>query len=253
MTIAEKITRAKADIDAVYDAGYAKGQAEGGDTTAAYDEGFEAGKQAEYDAFWDAFQANGARLDYQYAFANSCWNDNTFNPKYDIICKGYGCTNMFWSAQITNLEERLQEMGVILDTSQNHYFSSMFQNATTAVLPELDLRIASNTLNAFLNCKAKIIRNIIVSENTPFTNSTFQGCATLEEIRFEGVIGQNNLNMQWSTKLSKASIESIINALSTTTSGLTVTLSKTAKEAAFTADEWAALIATRPNWTISLV
>jgi hypothetical protein len=34
---------------------------------------------------------------------------------------------------------------------------------------------------------------------------------------------------------------------------MSVTFSKKAKEAAFTADEWEALIATKPNWTISLV
>jgi hypothetical protein len=67
------------------------------------------------------------------------------------------------------------------------------------------------------------------------------------------VIGQKNFNVHWSPKLSKASIESIINALSSTTSGLTVTISKTAKEAAFTSAEWSALIATKSNWTISLV
>jgi hypothetical protein len=67
------------------------------------------------------------------------------------------------------------------------------------------------------------------------------------------VIGQKNFNVHWSPKLSKASIESIINALSSTTSGLTVTISKTAKEAVFTTEEWATLIATKPNWTISLV
>lgn len=64
-------------------------------------------------------------------------------------------------------------------------------------------------------------------------------------------------------KLSKPSITSIINCLSTTTSGLTVTLSKTAVNNAFetsegvadgsTSQEWLNLVATKTNWTISLV
>jgi hypothetical protein len=32
-----------------------------------------------------------------------------------------------------------------------------------------------------------------------------------------------------------------------------VTFNKTAKESTFTADEWAALIATKSNWTFSLL
>lgn len=252
------INQVNADFKAIKDSITASGvEVANGTKTADYAEKvtevYEAGKKAEYDAFWDSFQQNGARKDYQYAFTNTGWNDITFKPKYDIICLGYGCTNMFWSAQITNLEERLKEMGVILDTSENHYFASMFQNAITVVIPELDLRIASNMTMTFFNCKAKTIRNLIVSENTKFLNNTFQNFESLEEIRFEGVMGQNGLNLQYSPKLSKASIESIINALSTNTSGLTVTLSQEAVNNAFTAEEWAALIATRTNWTISLV
>lgn len=68
----------------------------------------------------------------------------------------------------------------------------------------------------------------------------------------EGTIS-NSLNMQWSTKLTKASITSIIEHLSTTTSGLTLTLPKTAKEAAFTTDEWVVIVAAKSNWNISLV
>lgn len=86
--------------------------------------------------------------------------------------------------------------------------------------------------------------------------SAFANCNALEEIRIAGVIEQNEFDIHWSTKLSKASITSIIAHLSTTTSGLSVTLSKTAVETAFgstTSTEWTTLIGTRSNWTISLV
>ena len=89
-----------------------------------------------------------------------------------------------------------------------------------------------------------------VDENTLFT-STFIQCNALENLTIDGTIGQNNFNLKDSTKLSKASIESVIDALSTTTSGLTVTFSKTAVDNAFTADEWAALKATKSNWDIT--
>ena len=66
--------------------------------------------------------------------------------------------------------------------------------------------------------------------------------------------------MQWSTKLSGASIVSIIEALSTTTSGLSVTLSQTAvNNMTFpivgnkgTYNSWTELEQSKTNWTISL-
>ena len=60
MTIAEQITRAKADLDEVY----------------------AAGKQAEYDAFWDAYQSNGERASYENAFSGRGWNDITFFKRH---------------------------------------------------------------------------------------------------------------------------------------------------------------------------
>ncbi|MFR8974816.1 MAG: hypothetical protein ACLVG9_02365, partial [Eubacteriales bacterium] len=53
-------------------------------------------------------------------------------------------------------------------------------------------------------------------------------------------------------KLTKSSITSVINGLSDTVTGKTATFNQTAKEAAFTNEEWAVLIGTKPNWTFSL-
>jgi hypothetical protein len=91
---------------------------------------------------------------------------------------------------------------------------------------------------------------------TTYHNTVFFNCNALENLTIEGVIGQNGFDVRYSTKLSKASITSVINALSATTSGLTVTLSKTAVERAFgstTSTEWSALVATKSNWNISLI
>jgi hypothetical protein len=77
----------------------------------------------------------------------------------------------------------------------------------------------------------------------------------LKNVIFEGTIGCD-FNMSIAPILSKASITNIIEHLSTTTSGLSVTLSKAAVETAFgstTSAEWTSLIATKSNWTISLV
>ena len=251
--IMKKLAQVNASEQKVYNAGYEKGKAEGG-----YEQGVADGKQAEYDAFWDAYQLNGSRISYQYAFGNISWNDTTFKPKYDLVLgAGYSGTNMFANCTITDLTATLERQGVVLDTSQGGYLASMFQGAKCTRVPTLNLSQShtyGNSLNMlFYNSTVQTIDKLIITEKTVFVNASFQGCANLENVTFEGVLGQNGLNLQWSTKLSKASIISVINALSTTTSGLSVTFSKTAKETAFTADEWAALIATKPNWTINLV
>lgn len=211
MTIAEQLARAKADYDEVY----------------------QAGKKSEYDRFWDEYQQNGQRLDYNYAFYGNGWDDSSYTPKYPIKASYTACRSLFaWS--------------IITDT---------------CVL--IDLTIAKEMQSTFYQCQyLKTIREIIITEDTTINLAVFYNCNVLENLTFTGVIGAT-FSLQWSTKLTKASITSIVNALSTTTSGLSVTLSKTAVNKAFktsvgandgsTSTEWTTLIATKSNWTISLV
>lgn len=74
-----------------------KGKA-GGGGEGDYQTGFEAGKQAEYDAFWNAFQTNGTRTAYNYAFYS--WHSDCFKPKYDI--KPTAANYMFYDCFILN-------------------------------------------------------------------------------------------------------------------------------------------------------
>lgn len=216
---------------------------------------YDAGKKAEYDAFWDSYQENGNRTNYEYSFSGLGWNDETFKPQYDI--KISQSTHMFSGCGITDLVGLLERCGVSFDTSKSIGTSYVATNSTTiTTFPSYDCRNRSHMNYFITNCpKLRSIGTLTLKDDgsQAFTLNTLNGNTNLEEIRFEGVIGQNGLDLHWSKKLSKASIESIINHLSTTTSGLTVTLSQEAVNNAFTAEEWAALIATRTNWTISLV
>ena len=103
----------------------------------------------------------------------------------------------------------------------------------------------------------------VCSETTPFSSDMF-GCAReYEYIGFEGTIGKGGLDLHWSTKLNKESLTSIINALSSDTTGLSITLSLTAVNNAFetsegaadgsTSTEWINLIGDKSNWSISLL
>jgi hypothetical protein len=219
------------------------------------------GMQTEYDRFWDAYQDNGNRQMYEGAFSGYGWTKENFKPKYDII-PTQQATNIFKSSTgLIGLDmvELFEELGIVFDISKSASLNGLIQMSYASRWGVFDTRSAA-TLNYSFGegySYLKTIDKVILKDDgsQKFVN-TFNYDNALENITFEGVIGQNGFNMQWSTKLSKASITSIINALSPDTSGLTVTLSRQAVISAFgstTSDEWLNLIATKSNWTISLV
>ena len=222
MSIAEKLKIVAENQQKVYDAGFTAGQATGGDTDAAYQAGFDAGKQAEYDAFWDVFQNNGNPTNYYYKFSYDAWTDDNFNPKYPVVCANAttpGMALFYANPKITDTKVPI----TILGSSAQ----AIFLNATS--LPT--------------------IRKLTLNEKANLSNA-FNDCRALTNLTIDGVIG-NFIDLQWSP-LTKPSIESVVNALSSKSTGQTATFKKTAVNAAFTTDEWNALVATKPNWTITL-
>lgn len=222
-----------------------------------YDKGIEQGKQAEWNSFWDNYQQNGNRTNYYAAFNGSGWNNETFKPKYDM--KPTTAYMMFRETGITNLAN----CGVKFDFSNCTTFDYAFAySSKLKTLPSFIDCSKSNNLQGTFSEGGFVDLHIKVAKTTKFSG-TFGTMHELTNFQVDGVIGQNGFNVQWSTKLSKASIESIINCLSTDTSGLSVTLSLTAVKKAFetsegandgnTSEEWLNLIATKPNWTIKLV
>ena len=232
MTIAEQITRAKADLDAV----------------------FEAGKKAEWSVLWDSLQDKGARTSYNYFFHT--WADDIFYPKYDLICVG-NANAMFASNKIVDFKGRLQECGVTFDTSGATSVQELFAYAQLLTrVPVISTVSAPNAVYLFTNDYAlvEVEKVILKADGSQIFTSTFNRCENLVSITFEGVIGQN-INFQWSTKLSKASITNIMEHLSTTASGMTASFSQTAIVNAFGSTDnadWVALKNSRSNWTIAL-
>lgn len=257
MTIADKLTTIAENEQRVFDSGKSKGYTEGytkGEQN-GYDFGFDEGKKSEYDAFWDACQENGSRREYEEAFCRATWNNDNFKPKYDM--KPTTASNMFYrfnGDQFTpsmDLSARLEECGVTLDFSECKTFNYCFQNAVINRVGVIDVRNAESTINAlFSNCYwTHTVDKLIVAESNVFDYWCFLN-ADIKNIVVEGVIGCD-ITLH-TCPLTKASFISVINALSSSASGKTLTLKKTAKEAAFTDSEWDALISTKPNWTITL-
>jgi hypothetical protein len=247
MSIAEKITRAKADLDEVHAAGKAEGIAEG--------------KQAEYDAFWDKLQQNGTRTGYDYGFWR--WSYAILRPKYNIVPEGSASSVFRDIDGLVDFEQWKIECGIVVDFSRATSANDLFGRTPIERVGILDFSNISSANHCFSNSKVKTIEKIILPSSKAATmNSAFNQCVDLEEIRFDGVIQANGFSFSHCSKLTHDSLVSIVNSLSTTTTGLTVTLSKTAVNNAFataegaadgsTSAEWLALVATRSNWTIAL-
>lgn len=237
MTIAEKLIEVAEKIPEVYNSGVSSGITSGIETgkAEAYEEiehlnneleqtlyGTDTGGKSQYDIFWDNLQQNGTRSQYVYTFAYTGWNDKIFNPKYPITpTSTNGIGYIFqWNQQITDTKVPITAFG-----NCSHAF---YQTAFLKRIPKLIFNGATNVSNMFYKCNA------------------------LEELNAEGELTLS-LSLSESSKLNKTSIESLVNVLSSTTSGLTLTLSQVAVNNAFTDAEWAELIATKSNWTINLI
>lgn len=248
-------------IGAVYDKGITEGITEG--IAQGIEQGIEQGKQTAYNEFWDNYQEEGNRKDYQCAFGGRGWTIDTFKPKYDIIPSR--CDFLFSNCtQLqVDLVDLLNTLGVSLDLSNSNNFGNAFAYCYITRVGVIDSSGASSLYRAFHYSRIVTVDKLIIKDDgsTVFTD-TFSGQTYLENISFDGVIGQT-LNMGSCQKLTKASIESAMTHLSTTATSKTATFSKTAVDNAFatssgandgsTSAEWQALKDAVPNWTISLI
>lgn len=216
-----------------------------------YDKGIERGRQTQYDEFWDEVQANGTRGICRQLFSGVGWTDKTFNPKYSMrITNAVG---MFNSTAITDVQAKLDECNVVFDFSACNSFVNLIADSSVTRLGVLDMRNTNALTNTFYSGSnlVTIDKLILRDSGNQIFSQPFYNCSQLKNIIIEGVVG-NDIDFRYSP-LSKASIESIITHLSDNTTGKTLTLKKTAKEAAFTDEEWATLTGAKTNWTISLV
>ena len=123
-------------------------------------------------------------------------------------------------------------MGTKLNTSKAVNITQIFSECGISHLSELDFLGVNTSTNSYMNnvfdgSKALIWIEKIVTSQAMTYNNWFKNCTALEHVIFDGEIG-NDISFADSKKLDKASIESIVNTLSGSVTGKTVTLSKTA-------------------------
>lgn len=240
--------------------------------------GTDTGGKSFYDQMWDRIQQNGTLKNHDYAFRGWTWGPNNFFPKYDIRPTSaeqmfYAWTNSVGSDDASiriSLKKRLEECGVVLDTSQCTMLRSAFSYMYVTELPTIDCTglaadFAADSYNRenlfaydhYLETIEKIITNESITYGGWFTE-----CKALRNVIFEGTIA-NDINFAYCSALSKDSIYNIVNHLSSTASGKTIYFSNRAVRPAFetssgandgnSSPEWVEFIGTRNNWTISLV
>lgn len=183
---------------------------------------YEAGKKSEYDKFWDACQDNGNRTYYASAFAgNQGWTKDNFYPKYDIKPEG-NANQLFYAWEVKekhtlDLAQRLEECGVVLDTSKATNLQNAFGYGCFSRIPAVDITSTTNASSGLFNAswgRLVTIDKIIMNENNLISANWFSNGSGIQNLTIEGKIGQNNFNVKDCTKLSKESLLSILKALS---------------------------------------
>ena len=202
----------------------------------------EEGKAAGWDEFWDGFQSNGTRVMYNTAFTH--WGAEYIRPKYKVVPTNlYSCNNTFYeNRNLKKLEAaHFDFSNKARGTAQTTGYAGTFYGCSELTeIEDVGLVPQYTYHQTFYNCKKlKTIAKMGVDVDTKFNNAFYQ-CYELENLTIDGKIGQNGFDVKHCTKLSRASIESVINALTddmehlNTIGDPTVTLSKTAVENAFT-------------------
>lgn len=249
-TIAEKLTEIASKTHAVYNRGYDTGFGFG------YDKAIYDGSEFK-SLFWNAFQQNGNRVNYDYGFYGGQWTNKIFTPEHDM--KPTSAKQMFLNNNFRgDLVEALDTLDVVLDFSICKDVSNLFAYAKKIThIGTVNMSSATSIAGAFVSCEGlESIDEVIFNGNgTQHPGTTiFKGCAALKNITVSGVIG-DDISFKDSHGLTRASIESIVDALSTTASDKTLSLSQNAVGSAFDWDfsgAWTDFIAKRSNWNISL-
>lgn len=217
---------------------------------------YEQGVKDERERFWLSsvigFEYPASMWENSYRFAGKGWNDETFKPTIDMAFHSQ-CQCMFNVSNITDIVSSLEECGVTFTIKNLTGSYAMYAySETRRTLPMSILK--TDFIATFSYCPnlVSIGKITLQSDGQDTWLNTFIDSPNIENIEFEGVIGQNGFNVQWSTKLTKASLLNILNCLkdySQDTSGTDwlVTIGSTNK-AKLTAEELA--IAENKGWRV---
>lgn len=189
---------------------------------------YDSGKNAQYDEFWDAYQENGNRTNYRFAFAGCGWTADNFKPKYDIAITAINNNielRTFDSVLISgSIKQTLESQGVELKFqnlgSTNTLFRFIYNCPNITELPILDFSsITGGDMGISMVCwleELHTIEKLIFPTTKVYSTGTGEGllgyCPKLKNIVFEGVCCAS-LWLARSKELTADSVDSILGHL----------------------------------------
>ena len=183
---------------------------------------YEAGKKAEHDTFWNRLQKDGSQTNYGTPtgfFNGEYYGFDNFYPEHDIRPVG-ATTHLFYGWNDTkrdhtgDFSKRLEDCGIVFDTSKSTDLSHAFNYNRIDNLPTIDCTgLTKESINVFSNSygNRKTIQKIKTKESVTYKN-WFYNATGITNIAFEGVIGKD-IDFSYSSNLSIESMKSIISCL----------------------------------------
>ena len=213
---------------------------------------YDAGKEAQEQAFWDAYQDGGNRVTYANAFSGDGWANAIFKPRYNMAPNSAYMMFRFCTIQ-GDLVNILQELGVTIDFSNSTNFGYTFSYAMGITRIGIINTTSSNSLSStfqYARALKTIDKLVLRTKGDQTFSSVFDSDGSLQNITIEGVIG-NNISFGDSPLLTHDSLVNIISCLQDITgTSNTRTLTLGATNLAKLTDTEKA-VATGKGWTLA--
>ena len=204
------------------------------------------GIEQERSKFWDDYQQNGKRGNYNLAFAGEGWTSKNFEPKYEI-----SPTSAYMMFRESTIE--YNHSFLTMDFSKCTDMAYTFSMSKITGLNIISFESCTPLNNTFRSAANLTSVELILKEDGSNTfSNTFYGCSKLTSLYITGgKIGKNGFSVADSPNLSKGSLESILNALADKSADTSTTWKVTlgATNLAKLTDEQKA-IATEKGWIL---
>lgn len=233
---------------------------------------FAAGSNAWNRDFWNSYQKSGALEDCSELFSGGGWTAKFFTPQYNIH-PTQRATNMFAHSRMPiNLVTHLENLDVKLITRDATDLSGIYYDTAFTAVPEVVLGSTLDTpvkhlfseSDELVYASIQLTQEFMDTDIPVIWSQCFEKCEALRDLTFSGPgVINYTIDLQWSTRLTKASITNVINYLASDTSDLVCRLSLAAVNIAFetseganngtASEEWLNLIESKPNWSFGLI
>ena len=199
MSIADKLTRIAENEQRVFDAGQK--------------------------ALWDIITQSNTRE--AWAYLSMGWHCEYVRPPYKI-CPTSGAVAQMFSENhaLKKVESEYFDFSGYTPTQTtgtSAWYGTFRASINLEEIEDLGMQ-AGGYYETFSNCRSLHTIAVVRTQAETTWKSAFANCSALENLTIEGTIGQDGFSVRYSTKLSKASLLSILNACNIDVSASPVTI-----------------------------